>query len=99
MKVWGISKSEFNSKDPGPYLISFIGSLWTSYGLFLIIKHIQPKNLEELLTISIGTWLFIVVGLGAKHYSMAGKCMKAFAIDFLIDLFGIILMSLVIWQY
>jgi hypothetical protein len=96
LSAWNLDVSKINRKDPKPYLIAFIGSLWGSYGLFLIIKHIQPKNLEELITIAIGTWLFILVGFGAKHYSFARVKGKAFIIDYGLDLVGIIVMSFII---
>jgi hypothetical protein len=99
MQAWELKEKDVNRKDPGPYLIAFIGSLWTSYGLFLIIKHIQPKNFEEIFTVAIGTWLFILVGMGGKHYAFAGKSFKAFAIDYGLDLVGIVIMCLIIWQY
>lgn len=94
--AWELDQTKINKKDPIPYLISFIGSLWASYGLFLIIKHIQPKDLSELLTIAIGSWLFIQVGMGAKHYAFAGKKLTAFLIDFGLDLVGFIVMSIII---
>lgn len=94
--AWELDESKSKRKDPKPYLIAFIGSLWSSYGLFLIIKHIQPKNYEELLTIAIGTWLFILVGFGAKHYSFARVKGEAFVLSYGLDLIGIIAMSLII---
>ncbi len=96
LSAWNISKENINRKDPKPYLIGFIGSLWGSYGLFLIIKHIHPKNIEELLTIAIGTWLFVLVGFSAKHYSFARVKGKAFLIDYGLDLVGIIAMCFII---
>lgn len=96
MLAWNLDEKSINRKDPQPYLIAFIGSLWASYGLFLIIKHIQPKDLSELLTIAIGTWLFILVGLGSKHYAFARVNIKAFFIDYVLDLIGIILMCVII---
>lgn len=96
--AWGLKEESIDRKDPVPYLIAFIGSFWAAYGLFLIIKHIQPKNLEELLTIAIGSWLFIFVGMGAKHYAFAGKSLKAFLLDYGLDFFGFLIMSLIIWQ-
>jgi len=99
LKAWKLNKESLKSKDPKPYLIAFIGSLWASYGLFLIIKHINPKNIEELLTIAIGSWLFILVGLSAKHYAFARVKFEAFIIDYFLDLVGITLMSFIIWSY
>ena len=96
MGAWNLDIKKINKKDPKPYLIAFIGSLWASYGLFLIIKHIQPKNLSELMTIAIGTWMFILVGLGSKHYAFARVKGKAFIIDYSLDLIGILIMCLVI---
>lgn len=98
MQTWGLKEDEINRKDPVPYLVAFIGSLWAAYGLFLIIKHVQPQSLDELLTIGIGSWLFIFVGMGAKHYAFAGKSIKAFMIDYGLDFFGFVIMSLIIWQ-
>lgn len=91
------SDIESSLKDPIPYLVSFIGSLWASYGLFLVIKHVYPKSIIELLTISIGMWLFIIVGLGAKHYSFQNKKFTDFLKDYSVDLIGIIMMSFIIW--
>jgi hypothetical protein len=96
LSAWDLDDSKVKKMDPKPYLISLIGSLWASYGLFLIIKHIQPKNIEELLTIAVGTWLFILVGLGAKHYSFARVKGKAFVFGYGLDLVGIIAMSFII---
>jgi hypothetical protein len=98
MLAWNLDEKTVNKKDPQPYLIAFIGSLWASYGLFLIIKHIQPKDFSELITIAVGTWLFILVGLGAKHYAFARVNLKAFCIDYLLDLIGITLMCFIIGE-
>lgn len=98
MLAWNLDEKTINKKDPQPYLIAFIGSLWASYGLFLIIKHIQPKDFSELITIAVGTWLFILVGLGAKHYAFARVNLKAFCIDYLLDLIGITLMCFIIGE-
>lgn len=94
--AWKINETEINKKDPIPYLIAFIGSLWASYGLFLLIKHIQPQDFSELITLAVGTWLFILVGLGAKHYAFARVSLKAFFIDYGLDLIGIVAMSFII---
>lgn len=94
--AWKLDDKAVDRKDPGAYLIAFIGSLWASYGLFLIIKHIQPKDFSELFTIAIGTWLFILVGLGAKHYAFARITLKAFIIDYGLDLIGVIAMCFII---
>lgn len=97
MKEWKLSERDINRKDPVPYLVAFIGSIWTSYGMFLIIKHIVPKSFGELFAIAFGTWLFIIVGTSAKHYAFAGKSLRAFGIDYLLNLIGIFLMSLILW--
>lgn len=97
LQGWKLVKGEFDPKDPKPYLVSLIGSLWAAYGLFLICKHIQPKNLIEDLAIAIGCWLFIEVGLGAKHYAFARVNGKAFAVDYGLDLVGVIIMTLMVW--
>lgn len=97
IKAWKIRDEDIAPKDPKPYLVAFIGSLWAAYGLFLICKHIQPKNLVEELTIAVGCWLFIMVGLGAKHYAFARVNGKAFAIDYGLDLIGLITMTMMVW--
>jgi hypothetical protein len=99
MLARNLSDYQINDKDPKPYLIAFIGSLWASYGLFLIIKHIHPKDMSELLTIAIGTWMFILVGFGSKHYAFARVKGKAFVIDYGLDLMGVIVMCLIINEY
>lgn len=93
---WNLTEKDLRDKDPKPYLIAFIGSLWAAYGIFLILKHIQPKNTEELITIAIGTWLFILVGFAAKHYAFARVKGKAFLIDYGLDLVGILIMTFII---
>ncbi len=98
MNSLGISKKGIDNKSPVPYLVAFIGSLWSSYGLFLMIKHIQPRSFTELLTLAVGTWLFIVVGLGAKHYVFAGVRIKAFLAYYIIDLVGIIMACIILYS-
>jgi hypothetical protein len=61
-----------------------------------MIKHIEPQSVTELLTLAVGTWLFIVVGLGAKHYAFAGIRLKGFCIDYGLDLIGIIVMCYIL---
>jgi hypothetical protein len=98
-RAWRGEKNIKISKDPIPYLVSFIGSLWASYGLFLMIKHIQPRSMTELLTIAVGTWLLIVVGLASKHYSFAGVPLRKFLMEYGLDLVGITLMSIILSSY
>ena len=98
LSAWDMDESDVNSKDPAPYLIAFIGSLWASYGLFVLLKHIQPKNLMELLTIALGLWLFVFVGLGAKHYAFSRRSLSAFLIDYGLDLVGIMTMCWLLWR-
>lgn len=99
IKAWDLNAEDISPKDPIPYLVAFIGSLWSSYGLYLMIKHIEPQSLVELITMAIGTWLLIVVGLGAKHYSFAGIRFKAFLIDYGLDLIGIIMMCFILSDF
>ena len=98
-RAWRGEKNIKISKDPIPYLVSFIGSLWASYGLFLMIKPIQPRSMTELLTIAVGTWLLIVVGLASKHYSFAGVPIRKFLMEYGLDLVGITLMSIILSSY
>ncbi len=97
LSAWKLGKDDIRPNDPKPYLIAFIGSLYASYGLFLMLKHIQPQDFIEQLTLAVGTWLFIQVGLGAKHYAFARVSGKAFAIDYGLDLVGIILMTFIVY--
>lgn len=84
-------------KDARAYLLSFIGSLWASYGMFVLLKHVRPNGIFELLSVAVGTWLFVIVALGVKCYAFRGKAMKDFVIDYGVDLIGLILMCLIIW--
>ena len=98
LSAWDLEEEDINRKDPAPYLIAFIGSLWASYGLFVLLKHIQPKNLIELFTIALGLWLFVFVGLGSKHYAFSQRKLSAFLIDYGLDLVGIIIMCGLLWR-
>jgi hypothetical protein len=97
MMAWGLSEKDIDRKDPKPYLVAFIGSLWASYGMFVMLKHINPNGLVELISVAIGTWLFVFVGMGAKHYAFGRKSLSAFAIDYGLDLIGFILICLILW--
>lgn len=89
---------EEEKRNPTPFLISFIGSLWASYGLFLMIKHIGPNSFSELLGISIGAWVCILMALSAKHYSFSKQSLRCFVKDYTVDLFGLIAMGYIIWS-
>ena len=90
--------SDEDKRNPTPFLISFIGSLWSSYGLFLMIKHIRPNSISELLGIAMGAWICILMALSAKHYSFAKMSLTCFFKDYLVDLFGLIIMSYILWN-
>lgn len=91
-------KGKPEEQCPTPYLVSFIGSLWASYGLFLMIKHISPKSISELLGVAVGAWICILMALSAKHYAFNKRSLRRFFKDYLVDLVGLILMSLVIYS-
>ena len=95
LSAWKLEKKDIRPNDPKPYLLAFIGSLYASYGLYLMLKHIHPQGFVEQLTLAVATWLFIQVGLGAKHYAFARVSGKAFAIDYGLDLVGIIVMTFI----
>ena len=95
--VWSIPPRVNSNNGPTPYLISFIGSLWASYGLFLMIKHIQPRAMDELLTTAIGTWLFVLIAMSAKYYAFEGKRVKELVVDYTQDLISLIVMSYMVW--
>ena len=90
-------RPDVKNQKTSAFLLAFIGSLWTSYGLFLMIKHIQPKSIIELVSIAFGTWLLILVGMNAKHYSFYGRGMKELLIDYSQDLLSFIIMSFILW--
>lgn len=96
LSSWNLKLENINKKDPTPYLVAFIGSVWASYGMFVLLKHVRPNGVVELLFVSIGTWLFVYVGLGAKHYAFARIKMKAFLIDYGLDLVGLIVMVFIL---
>jgi len=98
-RAWNISEIDSHKHDTESHMISFISSLWVSYGLFVLIKHIHPNGLIEVLFMGIGLWLLVVVGISGKHYSYANKSIKAFLIDYTLDLVGIVIMCLVIAEY
>ncbi len=77
-KAWNISEVDSHKHDTQSHMISFISSLGVSYGLFIMIKHIHPNGIIEVLSLGIGLWLLIVVGVSWKHYAYAGKSLKAF---------------------
>ena len=84
-------------KDARTYLVSFIGSLWASYGMFVLLKHVRPNGIFELFSVAVGTWLFVIVALGVKSYAFRGKTIKDFIIDYGIDFIGLVLMCFIIW--
>lgn len=88
--------SELNKKDPSRHILSFIGSLWVSYGMFVLIKHIHPKGTLELLTIVIGIWLLIYIGLSMKHYSLKSKNLIKLVIDYTQDLIGLLIIGFIL---
>lgn len=98
IKRIGKVRLDEGAKNPTPYLLSFIGSLWASYGLFLLIKHIEPRSVSELLVMAIGVWVCILMALTAKHYAISMLSLRQYLKDYLVDLIGIILMSLIIYQ-
>lgn len=95
--LWKMSQESCQTKDPKPYIIGFMGALWSSYGLFLMINMFKPKSITELLTLAFGTWLFIIVGFSCKHVARDEKPVNTILKDYSVDLVAIILMSLVIW--
>ena len=97
MHEFKIDEKSFNRKDPKPYLIAFIGSLWSSYGVFLLLKYVNPQNVTELITMAVGTWLLLLVGFAWKHYAFVRRSLKAFMIDYGLNLLGLLLMSFIIW--
>lgn len=96
-RAWNVPAKKDIASGPAPYLISFIGSLWASYGLFLIIKHVHPKNMEELLTIAVGLWLLVLIAMSAKYYAFEGRSMMELVIDYTQDLVSFILISYILW--
>lgn len=97
LKARRLSDKQAVNTDIKSHLVAFIGSLWASYGVFLICKHIEPVRFDQQLTVALGSWLFIQVGMGAKHYSYARLNGKAFALDYGVDLIGFVIITFMVW--
>ena len=52
LSAWKLEKKDIRPNDPKPYLLAFIGSLYASYGLYLMLKHIHPQGFVEQLTVT-----------------------------------------------
>ncbi len=98
-KLWSVPDRVKKNSGPMPYLISFIGSLWASYGIFLMIKYIKPDSLQQLLIMAAGSWLFILIAMSAKYYAFEGRRMIELLIDYSQDFISFILISYVLWLY
>lgn len=93
---WKQETSNLNIKCPKYMLVSFIGSLWVSYGTFLLIKHVKPKTYLELVTLMVGLWLLILVGLSTKYYVVARINSRIFFIHSFGNLFHLMLTALIL---
>lgn len=87
---------DFKKKDPSRHLLSFIGALWVSYGMFIMLKHLRPNGNLELFTIAFGTWLLIYIGLGAKHQNLKYISLKKLIFDYTQDLIGLLIITFMI---
>lgn len=88
--------SSLKKKDPSRHLLNLIGSLWVSYGMFVMIKHLKPNGNIEILTIALGTWLLIYVGLSAKHLNLNHIGLRKLVIDYTQDLIGLMIITFII---
>ena len=95
--LWKLNEESCQTKDPKPFIIGFMGALWSSYGLFLLIDKFKPKEFSDLLALAVAVWLFIIVGFSCKHVAREAKPVNAILKEYTVDLVAIILMSLVIW--
>lgn len=93
---WKQESSNMNIKCPKYMLVSFIGSMWVSYGIFLLIKHVKPINYVQLLTLIVGMWLLILVGLSTKYYVIARINSKIFFVHSIGNLFHLIITALIL---
>lgn len=87
---------DFKKKDPTRHLLNLIGSLWVSYGMFVMIKNIRPNNTLEILTIAIGTWFLIYIGLSAKHHNLKLVSYKKIVTDYTQDFIGLLIITFII---
>lgn len=93
---WKQESSNMNIKCPKYMLVSFIGSMWVSYGVFLLIKHVKPINYLQLMTLIVGMWLLILVGLSTKYYVVARINSKIFFVHSVGNLFHLIITALIL---
>lgn len=93
---WKQESSNMNIKCPKYMLVSFIGSMWVSYGVFLLIKHVKPVSYVQLLTLIVGMWLLILVGLSTKYYVIARINSKIFFVHSVGNLFHLIITALIL---
>jgi hypothetical protein len=93
---WKQESSNMNIKCPKYMLVSFIGSVWVSYGVFLLIKHVKPINYIQLMTLIVGMWLLILVGLSTKYYVVARINSKIFFAHSFGNLFQLIITALIL---
>lgn len=93
---WKQESSNFNIKCPKYMLVSFIGSLWVSYGVFLLIKHIKPDSYLELITTIFCLWFLILVGLNTKYYVAAKVNSRICFIHNFGNLFQLLIIALIL---
>lgn len=84
--------------DAKHFMIAFIGSIWSTYGMFLFLKHMHLSFLSEALFSAVAIWLLIYVGLGVKHYSFGRVKSKAFVLAHVQDLLSLLLITYLLYS-
>ena len=76
--------------DPAPYLVAVISSIWVSYGLFILTKHVKPQGTDEAIFVAIGAWAFLCMAPVLKNQVIKGSPVKDVFINLGGDLFGFV---------
>ena len=92
-------KEQLDTRDPTPYLISFLGAVLNAIAIAIVLSWVTPLTETRLLAALVTTLLLggaVFAAGSAKHYAFSGWSWKLFAIDLGYDMVGFFLMSLII---
>lgn len=81
------------------FLISFIGSIWMSYGMFILLKHIRPNGIVELISIPVGCWLMIIMTIAVKEQINRNENISQVFVGYIKYLVSLIIISLIVGNY
>ncbi|MCT4641465.1 MAG: DUF1761 domain-containing protein [Bacteriovoracaceae bacterium] len=97
LKGWKVESSNHGIKSTKYLLVSFIGALWCSYGVFLLTQHIPMHSYAQMAAYITCLWLFVLVGINAKHYLDGNISKRVVFINFLGDLIQLLIMGFIIF--